>query len=108
MLDRFLAWLKPDSERRSVQRRSGVGLWAFFWEGDVPRAHRVKDISKHGAYIETDSLSWTRGTLMMLTLQFGSDMDPGHNPQDATTVPAEVVRASASGMALRFLFQGMD
>ena len=50
--------------------------------------------------VETD-VAWVCGTQIMLTLQVASTAD-GRTPE-AVTVPAEVVRASKEGMALRFL-----
>ena len=64
-----------DSDRRSAKRESGDGLIAFYWEGGPSRAHRVKDISRHGVFVEFEKadLSWTRcGTVIMLLLQIAS------------------------------------
>jgi proteasome lid subunit RPN8/RPN11 len=94
--------LMVSSERRSARRESGDGLIAFFWEGDLPRAHRVKDISRQGAYIETE-FSWPPGTLILLTLQNACTGGDAESSTDAIVVTAEIVRTSQDGMGLKFL-----
>ena len=87
-----------DSDRRHSRRESGDGLIAFYWDGGVPRGHRVRDINLWGAYVETD-FSWMCGTLVLLTLQIRSSGESGN---DAIVVPAQVVRMSPEGMGLKF------
>jgi hypothetical protein len=94
---------RSDSDRRRARRESGDGLIAFYWEGGVPRGHRVRDISQWGAYVESD-FSWMCGTLIVLTLQITSNGEPGN---DAIVVPAEVVRTSPEGMGLKFSFSNV-
>jgi PilZ domain len=92
---------KSDSDRRQGRREPGDGLVAFYWDGGLPRRHRVRDISWRGAYVETD-FSWMCGTLMILTFQIGSDGEPGNGPPDTIAVPAKVVRTSNEGMGVKF------
>ena len=108
MISRFWRWLKSDSDRRAALRESGEGLTAFYWDGGVPQGHRVRDISKHGAFIETGSTSWAVGTLMMLTLQVDSTGGPGDSAADAIVVQAKVVRAYAAGMGIKFLLPNLE
>jgi hypothetical protein len=104
MISRFFDWLNSDSERRSVPREPGDGLVAFFWEGDTPRGHAVIDISRHGANLATGSISWSRGTHMILTLQIDPKLLTNGALPDAIVLQAEVLRTSPQGMALRFVF----
>ena len=92
---------KLDSDRRFTRRESGEGLIAFYWDGDVPRAHRVRDISMQGTFIETD-FTWACGTVLVLTLQIGSIGEPYNRAPDAIVVLAEIVRTTAEGMGMKF------
>jgi Flp pilus assembly protein TadG len=116
MISRLLDWLNSGADRRSVPRESGAGLTAFYWDGAVPRGHVVKDISRHGAYVETGSLSWRQGTVLNLTLQVdpnGTADNHSTNGQsadspDSIVVMSEVVRTDSGGMGLKFLFFEME
>jgi hypothetical protein len=90
-----------DSERRSAKRESGDGLVAFYWDGNSPRPHRVRDISMRGAFVETD-FTWMCGTQITITLQIASNGHSGNGSTETFVVPAEVVRTSSEGMGLRF------
>ncbi len=104
MIRRFFRWLQGNSDRRSSLRESGKGLMAFYWDGGTPQGHRVRDISRSGAYVEAGSFAWSQGTLIILTLQIASNGGADSTPVDMMAVPAEVVRTCADGMAVRFLF----
>jgi hypothetical protein len=104
MIGRLFDWLSSGSERRSVPREPGEGLVAFYWEGDVPRAHPVMDISRHGAYIATDSISWSRGTQMILTLQMDPESMTAGSPAEMIALQAQVMRTGPGGMAFQFVF----
>ena len=106
-MGRLLDWLNSGSERRSVPREPGEGLHAFYWEGDAPHSHPIRDISRHGVYVETNSISWSPGTRMMLTLQIASNGCPNGAAPDAITLQAEVVRTYEDGMGLRFLLHAV-
>jgi hypothetical protein len=96
-----------DSERRGVKREPAEGLFAFYWDGDRPHGHRVLDITRRGAYIESD-FTWSPGTMMMLTLQIGSAGKKPKDPKDSFTVTAEVVRTTTEGMGLRFCLPDLE
>jgi len=95
------------SERRSANRTAGTGLAAFFWDGDRPKAHAVRDISRRGVFVESEFL-WAQGTMIVLTLQIGGKSPAGKGPMDAITIPAKVVRSAPGGMGLRFLFPRVE
>jgi hypothetical protein len=103
MIRAFINWLKSGAERRSAARESGDGLTAFYWDGGNAHPHRVKDISRKGAYVEAGSVSWPQGTVMILTLQTHSDQPPGGTPPETLAVQTEVVRTSGHGMGLQFV-----
>ena len=92
-----------DSERRSANRTPGTGLTAFFWDGGRPKAHQVRDISKRGAFVESEFL-WPRGTMMILTLQIGGKSPAGNGPAETIAILAEVMWSDPEGMGLRFEF----
>jgi hypothetical protein len=108
MINWLLRWLKSGTDRRSAPREAGEGLTAFYWEGASPCGHRIRDISKRGAYVETDSISWSSGTQMIVTLQVESDQRPAGTPPETLALQAEVVRASTKGMALSFVLPGIN
>jgi Flp pilus assembly protein TadG len=90
-----------------VPRQPGEGLLAFYWDGGTPVGHRVRDISRHGAFIETGNITWPCGSILLLTLQ----MDPLHercNGVRPIVIEAEIVRLAGAGMGLRFLFRTMS
>jgi len=103
--------LKTGSERRTAKRESGDDLLAFFWDGDVPKGHRVRDISRRGAYVETE-FSWTQGTFILLTLQIVRQSNvkgkAKTDPEDSIAITAEVVRIVPGGMGLRFRLTDLE
>jgi len=92
------------ADRRSANRTAGHGLAAYFWDGDRPKAHAVRDISRRGVFVES-AFFWPRGTMIVLTLQIG-----GKSPadKDAIALVAGVVRTDPAGMALRFLLPSVE
>jgi hypothetical protein len=100
---RALHDLIPGSDRRSANRTAGTGLTAFFWDGGLPKANAVRDISRHGVFVESEVL-WVRGTRIVLTLQIGAKSLAENGLTDAIAIPAEVVGSAPGGMELRFLF----
>jgi len=91
------------SERRLANRTAGTGLTAFFWDGDLPKAHAVRDISRRGVFVESEFL-WAQGTMIVVTLQIGGKSPASQDRLDTIAIPAEVVRSAPGGMGLRFLF----
>ena len=62
-------WLNPDPpEPRKAARAALPGLTAYFWDGGVPKAHDIRDISATGMYVVTDE-RWYPGTLVQMTLK---------------------------------------
>src|SRR5947208_2646792 len=107
MISRLLRWLQSDLDRRFSTRESGEGLIAFYWDGDKPKGHRVRDISRYGAYVEAGPVTWGCGTAMILTLQIESDSGFVSCPPDTVAVQAVVVRTCPTGLGVRFLYSSL-
>lgn len=100
----WMRWLRQaeDSERRSAPRESGDGLIAFYWEGGVSKPHRVRNISRQGAFIEAD-FSWPRGTQVALTLKISPVLPLHDASSDALVMQATVVRTCPDGTGFQFV-----
>lgn len=104
-VQRWGRWIRggqTEQERRSTKRLPGAGLMVFYWDGNLAGGRKVRDISKRGAFVETD-FTWMRGTLIDLRLQIGSHAMLGDDRRNTITVTAEIVRTSPEGMGLRFV-----
>jgi hypothetical protein len=62
----FERWWSPDPRR--APRVPGNGLAAYYWNGALPAAHGIRDISSSGVYVVTEE-RWYPGTLVLMTLQ---------------------------------------
>jgi hypothetical protein len=89
-------------ERRKVERIAHPRLVAYYWNGDKPTAHAVRDISTTGIYVLTED-RWYPRTLVRLTLQ--ANTDGKGVPERSITVETMVVRVSGTGVGLMFLPQ---
>ena len=58
--------------------------------------------------METGSISWSRGTQMILTLQIDGNGQPAEASSETVAIQAEVVRTAPDGMGVRFLFNGVQ
>jgi hypothetical protein len=62
-------WLNPDPpEPRKAARAALPDLTVYFWDGGIPKAHEIRDISATGMYVVTDE-RWYPGTLVQMTLK---------------------------------------
>lgn len=87
-------------DRRRSDRQRIPQLVAFYWDGDAPLAHGVRDISPSGLYLLTDG-RWYPGTLVMLTLQKNGEILAGS--QQSIAVEAKVIRSGDDGVGLAFV-----
>ena len=87
-------------ERRRAERHPSPELAAYFWNGDVPKAHDIRDISFTGLYLMTGE-RWLPGAMVLLTLQ-RKDI-PESIPDQWIAVHAEVIRQGRDGVALSFV-----
>lgn len=105
-------WLKrifAEDDRRRESRQRVPGLVAHYWDGASPRPRDVMNISAGGSYVQTEERGYP-GTVFRVTLQScaaASRDDPARQGKlETLVVLAEIVRAEADGMGLRFLFPG--
>src|SRR5664279_3150482 len=88
------------TDRRRADRQRIPQLVAFYWDGDSPLAHGVRDISPSGLYLLTEG-RWYPGTMVMLTLQKNGEIVAGS--QQSIAVEAKVIRSGDDGVGLAFV-----
>ncbi len=91
-------WWSPDP--RKAPRVLATGLAAYYWNGEAPVAHGIRDISSSGLYVVTEE-RWYPGTLVLMTLQrsdLGEEM-----AERSIAVQSRAVRWGADGVGLQFL-----
>ncbi len=96
------SWLKSliSGDLRKKSRQTAPPLAAYFWDGGHPVAHRVKNISHTGFYLETTE-RWLLGTLVMMTLQrTGADSSLA---DCSVIVMSKVVRYGEDGVGFTFI-----
>ena len=94
----FERWWSPDPRR--APRTPGNGLAAYYWNGDAPNAHGIRDISATGMYVVTEE-RWYPGTLVLMTLQ---RTDCGEEiAERAVAVNSRAVRWGPDGVGLQFM-----
>jgi hypothetical protein len=94
----FERWWSPDPRR--APRVPGSGLAAYYWNGDAPVAHGIRDISTTGLYVVTEE-RWYPGTLVLMTLQ---RTDGGEEiAERAIAVQSRAVRWGPDGVGLQFV-----
>jgi Flp pilus assembly protein TadG len=95
-------WLKSlaSREQRTVERQARPPLLAHYWDGGIPQAHAVKDISERGVYLLTEQ-RWYPGTFVSLSLQRKDVIES--DPDRSITVNARVVRSGTDGVGFVFI-----
>jgi uncharacterized protein len=94
----FERWWSPDPRR--APRVPGSGLAAYYWNGDAPTAHGIRDISASGLYVVTEE-RWYPGTLVLMTLQ---RTDLGEEVAErSVAVNSRAVRWGPDGVGLQFI-----
>jgi hypothetical protein len=91
-------WWSPDP--RKAPRVRTPGLAAYYWNGEAPVAHGIRDISSSGLYVVTEE-RWYPGTLVLMTLQrndLGDEM-----AERSIAVQSRAVRWGPDGVGLQFL-----
>lgn len=94
----FKRWWSPDP--RKAPRVKEPGLAAYYWNGSSPVAHGVRDISSTGLYVVTEE-RWYPGTLVLMTLQRGSEGD--EYAERTIAVQTRAVRWGPDGVGLQFV-----
>ena len=101
---RLWKWLTHDE---GPEWRGGDGLSAFYWDGRVPRPHRVNSLTHTGAALESGSLIWPVGTILSLTIRQEQERLPIAGQLTAITLRSEIVAVSQQRMEVRFFFTGV-
>ena len=100
---RWPLWPKKSKERRRSPRAPVDCLEAVYWDGSGSSGHAIREISSHGAMIETDA-GWMNGTLIRLSLKrsslFGGTLDPVAYSEHW----CRVVRCLTDSLCVEFLF----
>jgi uncharacterized membrane protein (UPF0127 family) len=91
-------WWSPDP--RKAPREGAPGLAAYYWNGEAPAAHGIRDISSSGLYVVTEE-RWYPGTLVLMTLQ-RSDLGE-ETAERSIAVQSRAVRWGPDGVGLQFL-----
>jgi hypothetical protein len=99
-------WIFPDPpsplDQRKAPRRPAPGLAAYFWTGSIPSAHKIRDISSCGLYVET-SERWYPGTVVRMTLTKSDGKT--ESAERSISVQAKAIRWGNDGVGLQFIFQ---
>jgi len=91
-------WWSPDP--RKAPRDGVPGLAAYYWNGEAPMAHGIRNISFSGLYVVTEE-RWYPGTLVLMTLQrndLGEEM-----AERSIAVQTRAVRWGPDGVGLQFI-----
>jgi hypothetical protein len=91
-------WWSPDPRR--APRTQSPGLAAYYWNGDAPLAHGVRDISSSGLYVVTEE-RWYPGTLVLMTLQRTGSGEEAE--ERSIAVQSRAVRWGPDGVGLQFV-----
>ncbi len=95
---RGLEWLAYLFDRRRGERHLTSNLAVYYWDGALPKAHSISDVSYTGAYLRTAE-RWYLGTVLMVTFQWPEAADV----TAWITLPCEVVRHGPDGVGLKFM-----
>jgi hypothetical protein len=97
-------WWSPDP--RKAPRVRATGLAAYYWNGEAPVAHGIRDISSTGLYVVTEE-RWYPGTLVLMTLQ-RSGLEE-EMAERSIAVQSRAVRWGSDGVGLQFVLpEGQD
>jgi Flp pilus assembly protein TadG len=95
---KWLRWFEY-SEKRTAKRHAVAQVFAHYWNGTLPTAHPIRDISQGGAFLVTDE-RWHIDTLLMMTLQRGEEVT---DASESLTVPCRIVRHAKDGLGICFM-----
>lgn len=96
----FKKLMSPD--HRKAERLHSPRLVAYYWDGSVPTAHPIRNISSTGFYLLT-SERWHPGTVVTMTLQRNDGPSENTNTQHYISVMSKVVRLGRDGVAFAFV-----
>jgi Flp pilus assembly protein TadG len=108
MMGGLSRWLENEIQRRAPRFKE-PSLLVYYWDGSAPQGHKMRDISKSGAYIITPE-RWYVGTIVRLILQ-GQRTVPepdGLVPSHSASIAARVTRHGSDGLGVEFIFSNPD
>jgi Flp pilus assembly protein TadG len=94
--------LSSSSDRRRSQRLESPLLAAYYWDGAVPMAHQIRNISSTGFYLLTRE-RWHPGTVVTMTLQRTDIIDANAGTEHYISVLSKVVRLGEDGVGFAFV-----
>jgi Flp pilus assembly protein TadG len=77
-------------------------LVAYYWDGSVPMAHEIQNISSTGFYLLTDE-RWHLGTIVRMTLQRTDAPNGNTDTDNYISVLSKVVRLGEDGVGFAFV-----
>jgi Flp pilus assembly protein TadG len=97
-------WLKrlSSSDHRKGERLEEPLLVAYYWDGSVPVAHKIRDISSTGFYLLTTE-RWRPGTVVTMTLQRSDTPTADPSSERHISVHTKVVRLGKDGVGFAFM-----
>ena len=100
------SWFKglSSADRRKAQRLKSPLLVAYYWDGSVPTAHPIQNISSTGFYLLTTE-RWHQGTVITMTLQRTDIANANATPEGYITVLSKVIRIGEDGVGFEFIAQ---
>ena len=98
------SWFKRllSYDHRQGERLEAPLLVAYYWDGSVPTAHKLRDISATGFYLFTTE-RWRPGTIVTMTLQRSDTIALNPSDEHYISVHAKVVRLGEDGVGLVFV-----
>jgi len=91
-------------ERRRAARVAGPALAAFYWTGGVSHPRRIRNISRNGAYIETET-DWYVGTVLHIVLERPASCQPSPEATKPFGLWARVIHTDSCGMGIEFIMK---
>jgi Flp pilus assembly protein TadG len=89
-------------DHRKAERLEEPLLVAYYWDGSVPMAHKIRDISSTGFYLLTTE-RWHPGTVVTMTLQRSDSAIANPETDRHISVHSKVVRLGEDGVAFMFV-----
>jgi hypothetical protein len=98
------SWIKKltSSDNRKTLRTESPLLVAYYWDGSVPIAHEIRNISATGFYLLTRE-RWHLGTVVTMTLQRTAGAKESSDTKQYISVLSKVVRLGQDGVGLAFV-----
>jgi hypothetical protein len=103
-MESIKSWFKKltSSDHRKAPRTGSPPLVAYYWDGSVPMAHEIRNISSTGFYLLTRE-RWHPGTLVTMTLQRSDGAKEDSSTEHYISVLSKVIRVGQDGVGLVFV-----